>query len=120
MITAAAYKFAVAAMLPPVAYLTLIDKYVFSLSGLLLLCCLRDGILGLLRDDGALRFSSQADHGTTLGLFVVYVLYHAYFGVTLRAALKLRRETVGEEVANQAHIVVSGTGKKQPEQQVHV
>ena len=37
----AAYKFTIASMLPPVAYMTLIDKYVVSCSFVLILCAIQ-------------------------------------------------------------------------------
>jgi hypothetical protein len=108
VITAAAYKFAVASMIPAVSYLTLIDKYVLSLSGVLLLCAVQNAVLGIRVRDGSgnpntpLVFSDAADYGTTLGLLGIWLLVHAIYWCRLQTAMKLRVRQVGEETAKLA------------------
>lgn len=103
VITAAAYKFATSSMCPPVAYLTLLDAYILSVSGVLLLCAVQNAVLGLRsREDDTLLLSAAADYGSTLGLLAVWLLLQLYYGCKLCSAMQRRREVVGNETADEA------------------
>ena len=105
MITAAAYKFAIAFMVPPIAYLTLIDRFVMALSLVLLLCAVQNAVLGIRQNDGlptVLVFSSGVDAGSSIALLVMWVLLHLYYGFQVLKAMRLRRLHFGNAVANQA------------------
>ena len=95
MITAAAYKFAIATMLPPVAYLTLIDKFVMALSLVLLLCAVQNAVFGIKegRGDGdsPLIFSQEADLASSAVLLGVWVLLHLLYWRKIVLAMRRRR-----------------------------
>ena len=112
-ITAAAYKFAIAFMVPPVAYLTLIDRFVMALSLVLLLCAVQNAVLGIRQNDGVpivLVFSSAVDTGSSIALLVMWVLLHLYYWLQVLKAMRLRRLHSGDDVADQADQLGIGSG----------
>ena len=101
-ITAAAYKFAIAFMVPPVAYLTLIDHFVMALSLVLLLCVVQNAVLGMRQNNGnstVLVFSPGVDTGSSIALLVIWVLLHLYYWCQVLKAIRLRRLHFGNAFA---------------------
>ena len=85
------------------ADLTLLDAYILSVSGVLLLCAVQNAVLGLRsREDDTLLLSAAADYGSTLGLLAVWLLLQLYYGCKLCSAMQRRREVVGNETADEA------------------
>ena len=103
IITAAAYKFAIASMVPPVAYLTLIDKFVMALSLILLLCTVQNAVLGIKEGRGngnsALIFSRGADVASSAALFGLWVLLHLYYWRRVLFSMRRRRARASSNVA---------------------
>ena len=91
MLTAAAYKFSISFMIPAVAYLTLLDRYLLSCASLLVLCALQNSVLGIQDDDGQLVFSRWADRATSLVLLLLWALDNAWFAHRARRLMQSHR-----------------------------
>lgn len=99
VLTVAAYKFAMASMLPAIAYLTLLDKYVLGCAGVIVLVVLQNGVLSLTNAAGELYFSAVADYATLGAIFAVWLSIHGYY---FRRTYKLRRNTRADAPAGGA------------------
>lgn len=90
MVTAAAYKFAISTMVPPVAYLTLIDRYVLMLWMIMLLCAVKDAVLGIRAEPDhpltppVLILGAKADYGATLVLCSLLLALHLFYACKLQ------------------------------------
>jgi len=111
VITAAAYKFTIASMLPPVAYMTLIDKYVVSCSFVLILCAIQNGIMSLPVPDhiinvseagpAPLYYSKTSDLISAAGILFIWSVLHIYYAASMGLTLRKRNRRMNDEP--QAH-----------------
>ena len=94
MLTAAAYKLAITTMMPTIAYLTLLDKYLLSTSGIIVLVVIQNGVA---------KINSRSDADTDelsgftfdrISLYVICGLWaavHAYFMMATFVTFEARR-----------------------------
>lgn len=102
LITAAAYKFAIGSFMPPIAYMTIIDKYVMTASILLLLCALQNCVVGVVQSDGkghgemSLLFHPDVDLYTNIALMGLWLVIHIYYIHRMLVAAYGRKKDVNE------------------------
>ena len=78
MLTAAAYKFAVTTMVPPVAYLTVMDKYIAFCWLTIMLSAFAGVLVDYMPTDSSSALSA-IDKGCFFGTAAVFLLGHVYF-----------------------------------------
>lgn len=111
VLTCSAYKFSVAAMVPAVSYLTLLDKYVLTCSAYLAFVVAENALVGWLalrhQYDGeeehaeAVRLAEDVDFVFLVFGFVVIVATHVYFGIRWRRALREAENMIEDNHAQQ-------------------
>lgn len=91
LLTAAAYKFSISFMIPAVAYLTRLDRYMLSCALLLVLCALHNAVLGIQDDEDELIFSRWADRASSLCLLLLWALNNAWFTYRAKRLMQSHR-----------------------------
>ena len=80
-LTVAAYKLAIASMVPNVGYLTLLDKYVLGCMLFIAVTVFEGGILGHIAMDKDRRgFAEGADSLMGFAMLVTFVVFHVWYG----------------------------------------
>ena len=88
LLTAVAFKFVVSGSLPPVSYLTILDKYVLSCILFIFLITIVNSVAGLISNKTDLKSFLWYSFYAAVGLFVIM---HAIFGVMSVVAVRSRR-----------------------------
>lgn len=91
-----AYKLQVGAIVPPVSYQTLLDKYCLAQSGIVVSMVFQAGIFGVLSKDLSAEDAKAGDHACLIANAVLWVASNAYFVLRakkMRDASRLEAES---------------------------
>jgi hypothetical protein len=120
VLTAAAYKFSIASMVPTVSYLTLIDHYVLEQAGIIALVTIQNCVIGFeMGPIGELSsnfsISAEADLTTLMIILALWVLSQAKTVITWTRKVR-ERSTVSHHLdSNTDEAVVAQHGSRSPE-----
>lgn len=81
LLTAVAFKFVIADVLPKTGYLTFVDKYVLSCFGLLFFCEVETGVVGMVCRYSDKDTAVYIDHACAIGFIALLLLIQVVFGV---------------------------------------
>ena len=96
LLTIVALKLVLSSYLPPVTYLTFLDKYILICLGLCLVILIENAIIGELAQVGNFASSIQSiDRCCILAVVIVWVSLHIYLAAVIHMRLKAIRRLVG-------------------------
>ena len=99
----AAYKLTISSMMPTIAYLTLLDKYIVACSLILILAVLQNGLAGL---ENIAEDMDIFDSASIWGLFGVWVGTHIFFAAWAWRTFKKRRELHNEHNSGESVVAM--------------